>query len=329
MPALVLPAQGSVAFHPQWPTPSVQSGQALIAVHTAGICHTDVELMKGYMGFEGILGHEFVGTVVQAPGHEAWVGQRVCVDINAACDKATTMEHCDHCPHPHHCPSRSVIGIVQHHGAFAQFVQAPVRNLYPVPASVSDQQAVFCEPLAAAFEIVEQRPIAPEEDVVVLGDGKLGLLIAMALASVAPNQVTVIGRHANKLACLEGLALGTCLLEDYTPKHPQGAAVVVEATGRLEGLQTAFNLLRPRGTLVLKSTLADGAPLNLAPLVINEWTLLGSRCGPFGKALEALAQQPQALPVERLIEATYPLSEGLEALAHAQRKGALKILLKP
>ena len=307
--------------------PVLAEGEALIQVLTAGVCNTDLELIQGYMGYEGTLGHEFVGQVVgvfDANNVEqaSWLGKRVCVDINAACSLATSHEHCDTCGHPHHCPTRTVIGIVNHDGGFAQYVKAPIRNLYEVPASVSTDKAVFCEPLAAAFEITEQLKITPETTIIVLGDGKLGLLIAMTLGLFSHN-VTLAGKHPEKLALVADLGIETVLSSTFQPAKL--ADVVVEVTGTASGLQQAIDWTKPRGTVVLKSTVAQGAALNLAPVVINELTILGSRCGPFDKALAALATQN--LPVDRLIQGRYPLKKGVEAINHAKTKGTLKILL--
>jgi threonine dehydrogenase-like Zn-dependent dehydrogenase len=309
------------------PLPVLAEGEALVQVLTAGVCNTDLELIQGYMGYEGTLGHEFVGTVVglseELVATQAdWLGKRVCVDINAACTLATSPEHCTTCGHPHHCPNRTVIGIVNHDGGFAHYVKAPLRNLYEVPASVSNDRAVFCEPLAAAFEIPEQLKLSPETKVIVLGDGKLGLLIAMTLRLFS-NNVVLAGKHPEKLALVADLGIETVLSSTYQPTAL--ADVVVEVTGTASGLQQAIDWTKPRGTVVLKSTVAQGAALNLAPVVINELTILGSRCGPFDKALEALATQN--LPVERLIQGRYPLAEGVQAITHAKTKGTLKILL--
>jgi threonine dehydrogenase-like Zn-dependent dehydrogenase len=304
--------------------PPLAPNEARIRVKKAGVCNTDLEIIKGYMGFQGILGHEFVGVVEDAPDAPEWVGQRVCVDINAACEEATNMKTCATCGHPHHCPNRSVIGIVNHHGAFAHYVTAPIRNLYEVPDSVSDEAAVFVEPLAAAFEIVEQVHIQKSDKVVVLGDGKLGLLIAMALRLHSEN-VTLVGRHREKLACVEGLGIDTVLTGQGRPL-PQGVDVVVEATGTAGGIEEAIALLKPRGVLVLKSTVADTKGLNLAPVVVNELTIVGSRCGPFDVAIKALAEG--RVPVERLIQRRFALEEGVHALEVAAQKGMLKVLLE-
>jgi threonine dehydrogenase-like Zn-dependent dehydrogenase len=303
--------------------PPLKANEARIRVKMAGVCNTDLEIIKGYMGFQGILGHEFVGVVEDAPDAPHWLGKRVCVDINAACDAATNMKECATCGNPHHCPNRSVIGIVNHHGAFAHYVTAPIRNLYEVPDSVSDDAAVFVEPLAAAFEIVEQVHIQKSDKVVVLGDGKLGLLIAMALRLHSEN-VTLVGRHPQKLACVEGLGIHTVLSGETAPLI--GADVVVEATGTAGGIEEAIALLKPRGVLVLKSTVADTKGLNLAPVVVNELTIVGSRCGPFDVALEALASGK--VPVHRLIQHRFALAEGVQALDVAAQKGMLKVLLE-
>jgi threonine dehydrogenase-like Zn-dependent dehydrogenase len=313
---------GELAFADSLPRPTLAPGEARIRVVKGGICNTDLEIVKGYMGYEGVLGHEFVGIVEACPDAPERVGQRVCVDINAACEEATTMEACATCGHPHHCPKRTVVGIVNHHGGFAGYMKAPIRNLYPVPESVSDEAAVFTEPLAAALEIVEQYPLQRHEQVIVLGDGKLGLLIAMALR-LHSDHVTLLGRHPDKLALVEDLDIRTALSEGFTPERR--ADVVVEVTGTAGGLQQALALVRPRGTVVLKSTVADTAGLNLAPLVVDEITVLGSRCGPFDKALAALASG--RVPVERLIQHRFPLSEGVAAMQQAATKGTLKVLL--
>jgi threonine dehydrogenase-like Zn-dependent dehydrogenase len=303
--------------------PPLKANEARIRVKMAGVCNTDLEIIKGYMGFQGILGHEFVGVVEEAPDAPHWQGKRVCVDINAACDEATNMKECATCGNPHHCPNRSVIGIVNHHGAFAHYVTAPIRNLYEVPDSVNDDAAVFVEPLAAAFEIVEQVHIQKSDKVVVLGDGKLGLLIAMSLRLHSEN-VTLVGRHPEKLACVEGLGIHTVLSGQTAPLV--GADVVVEATGTAGGIEEAIALLKPRGVLVLKSTVADTKGLNLAPVVVNELTIVGSRCGPFDVALEALASGK--VPVGRLIQHRFALAEGIHALDVAAQKGMLKVLLE-
>lgn len=299
-----------------YPLPVAAAEMALIRVHVAGICATDLQIFQGYMGFQGVPGHEFVGTVSAGP--PAWLGQRVVGEINFACGQ------CPNCARGlgRHCPTRRVMGIVQADGSFAEYVQVPVANLHLVPDSVSDEEAVFVEPLAAACEILEQIHVQPTNEVVVLGDGKLGLLCAQVLHSLGVR-LCVVGKHASKLARLQTLGIAT---EVITAWRPQPADIVIEATGSTTGLQLAMEIVRPRGTLVLKSTVAGAHTLSLAPLVINEVTVVGSRCGPFPPALRVLQQQRVA--VQPLIEATYPLQAGVEAIRHARRPGTLKVLLR-
>jgi threonine dehydrogenase-like Zn-dependent dehydrogenase len=301
---------------PAYPTPLAEDALALVRVRLAGICATDLQILQGYMGFQGVPGHEFVGEVSQGPA--ALVGQRVVGEINFACG------HCTFCNRGlgRHCPTRRVMGILHADGSFAEYVSVPVANLHRVPDSVADEAAVFTEPLAAACEILDQIAVQPADDVVVLGDGKLGLLCAQALHS-AGARVRVVGKHPHKLALLQQLDIPAVGLTDW---QPQPADVVVEATGSTAGLQLAMDIVRPRGTLVLKSTVATAHALSLAPLVINEITVVGSRCGRFPPALQALAQQRVA--VAPLIERVYPLRDGLTAVAHAARPGTLKILLR-
>jgi threonine dehydrogenase-like Zn-dependent dehydrogenase len=280
------------------------------------MCATDLQILQGYMGFQGVPGHEFVGEVSTGPVE--LVGTRVVAEINFACG------HCPVCMQglARHCPGRRVMGILNADGSFAEYVSVPVANLHPVPDSVTDEAAVFTEPLAAAFEILEQVHVQPSDDVVVWGDGKLGLLCAQVLHS-AGAQVCVIGKHPHKLALLHPLGIPTVLLADWRPRR---ADIVVEATGSPGGLALAIESLRPRGTLILKSTVATTHALSLAPLVINEITVVGSRCGRFPPALYALANQ--RVMVAPLIERIYPLAEGMAAVAHALRPGSLKILLR-
>ena len=306
-----------LAFDPHYPTPLADEQTARVRVHVAGICSTDLQIFQGYMGFTGVPGHEFVGEVIEGPA--AWLGQRVVGEINFAC------EQCPTCAKGlgRHCPSRRVMGILQADGTFAEYVAVPVANLHPVPGQVADEAAVFTEPLAAAFEILEQVHLQPTDEVVVLGDGKLGLLCAQVL-QLTGTRVHLVGRHAHKLALIRPHGIHTVLL----PDHPPGQAdVVVEATGSAEGLQRAMETVRPRGTLVLKSTVAAEHHLSLAPLVINEVTVIGSRCGRFSPALQALAHD--RIAVTPLIEHVYALTAVSDAVAHASRRGALKVLLCP
>jgi len=281
----------------------------------AGICSTDLQIFKGYMDFTGVPGHEFVGEVAEGPSE--LMGKRVVGEINFACGT------CDTCRGgmSRHCPTRQVMGILNADGSFAEYLAVPVANLHVVPDTVADEEAVFTEPLAAAFEILEQVSVPANAEVVVFGDGKLGLLCAQVLQQTGAL-VTLVGKHADKLGLLDGLGLRTSLMADW---QPSGADIVVEATGSEDGLALAVQTVRPRGTLVLKSTLAARHRLSLAPLVINEVTLVGSRCGVFGPALDALAHgRVRVLP---LIDKVYPLSDGLVAAQHATQPGVLKVLL--
>jgi len=299
-----------------YPEPPAQKNWVLVRVHLAGICSTDLQIFKGYMGFVGVPGHEFVGEVVA--GALPLQGKRVVGEINFAC------ESCEWCRRQlrRHCPNRQVMGILNADGSFAEYLALPVANLHEVPENVSNEGAVFTEPLAAAFEILEQVHLRPGVEVVVLGDGKLGLLCAQVL-HVAGGRVTLVGKHEKKLAALRQLGVRGVARTDWQ-SHP--ADVVVEATGTTEGLAQAMALVRPRGTLVLKSTVAQAHTLSLAPLVINEVTVVGSRCGPFPPALQALARGQ--LSVTPLIDHTYPLTEGVAAVQRAATPGVLKVLLR-
>jgi len=315
MKALVVGA-GSLSVVDR-PLPEPDEATAIVRVHTAGVCNTDLEITRGYMRFEGVLGHELVGTVIDGPAE--WHGKRVVGEINFACGV------CDLC-RTHlgrHCPTRTVMGILGADGAFAEAVRVPVGNLHAVPESIADDEAVFVEPLAAAFEILDQLQPSPGLRCTVLGDGKLGLLVAQVL-DVAGLRVTAVGRHESKLSILRQRGIETVCVADWDGRP---ADIVVEATGTIAGFQAAMAATRPRGTLVLKSTVAEGAALNLAPVVINEINVVGSRCGPFTPALQALAKRQ--IDVASLIAARFPLSQGLEALQHAAAPGVLKVLIHP
>ncbi len=307
----------NLKFNLSYRTPELEEGYALVRVRLAGICSTDLQIFKGYMGFQGIPGHEFVGEVSEGPAE--LMGRRIVGEINFACG------HCGFCDRSlgRHCPQRKVMGILGADGSFAEYVAVPVANLHLVPETVADEEAVFAEPLAAAFEILEQIEIDPTAEVVVLGDGKLGLLCAQVLR-LASAHVLAVGKHKEKLAILEKLGIQTALLSNWKSSP---AGIVIEATGSTSGLKMALGSVRPRGTLVLKSTVAEEHALSLAPLVINEITVVGSRCGLFPPALKALAQKKVA--VKPLIERIYPLAQGIEAAVHAKHPGALKVLLKP
>lgn len=319
MRALVL--DEGLQFVENYPTPSPPPGEALIRVRMAGICNTDMELVRGYMQFRGVLGHEFVGIVERAPGAEVWEGKRVVGDINAACGICATCRAGRHT----HCPQRTTLGIGGRDGTLAEYFTLPVANLYAVPEGIPDEIAVFTEPLAAACEILEQVHVHPTDHVIVLGDGKLGLLCAQVLA-LTGCELTVIGRHAEKLDILAQIGITTVRVErGASVEGLSPADVVVEATGHPDGYATACTLVRPRGTLVLKSTYHGTVEADLTMAVVNEIALVGSRCGPFAPALRLLERS--AVNVTALIEARYPFNAILTAFAHAKRRGALKVLV--
>ena len=297
--------------------PVNDKSRALIKVHLAGICSTDLQIFKGYMDFTGVPGHEFVGSVIEGP--RDLVGKRVVGEINFGCG------HCEVCRRDlaRHCPNRSVMGILNADGAFAEYLAAPAENLHVVPDGIDDEQAVFVEPLAAAFEILTQIQLDPGDEVLVLGDGKLGNLCAQALR-LSGAKITALGKHPDKLALIKKAGVRTILLKDWQPRLFD---IVVEATGSASGLEFGLGAVRPRGTLILKSTLAGDHQVSLASIVINEINVIGSRCGPFPDALNALAARQ--ISVAPLVEEIYSLDDGVEAVAHAAGRGARKILLRP
>jgi len=297
------------------PAPTPAADEVVVRVTRAGVCETDLQLIKGYMGFRGVLGHEFVGVAESGP----FAGRRVVGEINCACWNCATCRS----GFPTHCPNRTVLGILNHDGAFADLIAVPQRNLHLVPDSIPDDIAVFTEPVAAAFQIPAQLTISKDDRIVVLGDGRLGNLCAQVLASIA-DDVLVVGKHREKLGLLETMGLKTALLSDDLPKR--AADIVVECTGSESGLPAALELVRPRGTIVLKTTVAGTQTLAWAPFVIDEITLVGSRCGPFDQALHALEQG--LVDVEPLITDRFNLSNGVMALQRAQQKGVLKVLLE-
>jgi threonine dehydrogenase-like Zn-dependent dehydrogenase len=298
------------------PVPEPPPGEASIRVLRAGICNTDLELLRGYYPYTGILGHEFVGVVEQGPEH--LIHRRVVGEINAVCGR------CRFCRRGNstHCENRTVLGIVNRHGAFAEYLCLPIENLHVVPDRLPLEVATFTEPLAAALEIQQQVKLHADDRVIVVGDGKLGQLVAQTLALVGCD-LLVVGRHARKLARLEERGIKTGFADLVTEKTFD---ISVECTGNPEGFAIARRALRPRGTLVLKSTYAGYLTLDASSLVVDEITLIGSRCGPFLPALELLTQGK--VEVQSLVDATYPLEEGVAAFTHAQTKGALKVLLE-
>lgn len=296
-----------------------QAHESLVRVTMAGICNTDLEIVRGYAGFQGTLGHEFVGVVADSPD-PAQIGLRVTGEINVGCGV------CDLClsGDPRHCPQRTALGIRNRDGAFAEYLSLPPENLLVVPDNVSDRQAVFTEPLAAACEMLTQVEINHHHRVAVLGDGKLGQLLARVLATTECD-LTLIGRHAEKLLLAAEVGIKTTAAEYLRIGPGHRFDFVVEATGTPDGLKFALDLVKPRGAILLKSTFRGKVELDAARIVVDEISVIGSRCGRFATALQLLAEG--RVDVEGLITAEYPLSEGVTAMQHAQRKGTLKVVL--
>jgi alcohol dehydrogenase len=300
-----------------YPKPTLGPGEALIRVDLAGVCGTDLELIRGYHDFKGVLGHEFVGTVVDVDGDRRWIGRRVVGEINIGCGE------CDFCRRgiPSQCTARWAVGINGWDGVFAEFFKLPLTNLHPVPDDMPDEVAVFAELAAAALQATSLVHVRPEQRVAVLGDGKLGLLVAQALA-VTGADVSVIGHHPDKLELAAGWGLATS-----TDVGHGSYDVVAECTGSPAGFSDALVAVRPRGTIILKSTYRGLAQADLTRVVVDEIRLEGSRCGPFAPALRLLGNR--SIRVHELIEARYPLAQGIAALDHAARRGALKVLVVP
>ncbi len=306
----------TLRFEEHYPEPRVEPGEAKVRVHLAGICATDLHIMRGYMSFTGVPGHEMVGTVVE--GSPAWTGKRVVCEINCACGTCSLCQS----GLAKHCPNRTVMGILGRDGCFADFVAVPEHNLHEVPKSVSDEEAVFVEPLAAAYQVLARCPVDRRMTVSVVGSGRLGILVAQVLAATG-CRLTVVGRNEKKLLLCEKKGIQGLHVRDLVPRKDRD--LVVECTGSPEGLKLAMQLVRPRGTIVLKSTCAESAPLDLSPLVVDEVTLVGNRCGPFPEAIHALARQ--AVEVRSMISRTYPPDRAVEAFAAAADPDNLKILL--
>jgi threonine dehydrogenase-like Zn-dependent dehydrogenase len=335
------------------PMPIAGQNEALIKINRAGICNTDIEILKGYMGFHGVIGHEFVGTVVSVTSEDAadqtWVNQRVTGDINCACMEVSACSVCAQTGTAmarNHCPSRSVLGILGKDGTYAEYITLPIRNLHAVPDGVLDEEAVFVEPLAAACRIIEQKVIDASMDrVAVIGDGKLGLLIMEVLCrSGLARPPSIIGRHPEKMELLVrdgGSAnVNMIILKDgatdlspaprlvqVTPREDLQNMfdVVIDATGSPAGLELSGFITRPLGTLVLKSTCAAGTQFNTAPYVIDELKIIGSRCGPFESAIELLASSTPKLNLKKYIHGVFPLEDVDKAIERAKEKGALKV----
>ena len=289
-------------------------GEVIVRVLRAGVCETDLQLIRGYMGFTGVIGHEFVGVAAEGP----YAGRRVVGEINCSCGQCPTCLE----GRTTHCPQRTTIGIMNHDGAFADYVAIPQRNLHLVPDSMPTDVAVFVEPVAAACRIPEQVDLNRTDRVVVLGDGRLGNLCAQILAGIC-DAVLVVGKHPEKLSLVDALGIETTELPRLPDDH--SFDVVVDCTGSDTGLPTALRLVRPRGTVVLKTTVAGGQQMPWAPIVIDEVTIVGSRCGPFDRALEALDKE--AVSVLPMISKRFDLSRGVEALAAAGDRGVLKVLI--
>lgn len=299
-----------------------REGEALVRVRLAGVCNTDLEIVRGYAGFEGTLGHEFVGEVERAPGAPELEGRRVVGEINAGCGRCQLCRAGD----SRHCPERTVLGIVGRDGAFAEYLTLPVTNLLPVPDEVPDERAVFTEPLAAACGITERARVETETRVAVIGDGKLGLLCAQALKATTGAGVTLVGRHDSKLEIVRDRGVRTARADELPASFERAFDVTVEASGSPAGFETALKLLKPRGTLVLKSTFHGSTELNAAPVVVDEISIVGSRCGRFKPALELLRRG--AVETDALINDVFPLSEGPRAFERAAEPGVLKVLLR-
>jgi threonine dehydrogenase-like Zn-dependent dehydrogenase len=316
MQALWLEAQ-TLSLRNDIPTPIPNAGEALVKVLRAGICNTDLELMRGYYPYSGILGHEFVGIVEQGPAD--LLGKRVVGEINAACGT------CQYCQKgiPTHCENRTVLGIVNRNGAFANYLTLPIANLLPIPDNIPTDAATFVEPLAAALEIQTQVTIQPSDRVLVVGDGKLGQLVAQTLALTGCN-LRAIGRHASKLANLEARGIKVGYSDDI---QPRSFDLAVDCTGNPAGFATALASLKPRGSLVMKSTYASKLEIDASAIVVDEITIVGSRCGRFQPAIDLLAAEK--VDVMPLIQSRYPLQDGLAAFQEAQTKGSMKVLLEP
>ena len=314
MQALVF--DGQVTLQEDYPRPSMGPEEAMVAVRMAGVCRTDLEVAKGYMDFRGVMGHEFTGQVIDGP--DRWVGKRVVSEINCVCGK------CEMCRAglSNHCLDRTVLGIDGHDGVFAEFVAVPARNLHEVPDSVSDVEAVMVEPLASAYQIVRQIKFDSGDNVVILGDGRLAQLIVRVLKPLLPHCL-LVGKYPRKLEAAEKDGVQTTLVGDFVAASQ--ADVVIDATGHPSGFDLAMRAVRPRGTILLKSTFAAQKGLNLAPLVIKEVHVVGSRCGPFPDALRLLASHE--IDVSALISKRMPLRDGVEALSVAGRDGNLKVLI--
>ncbi|MDH3501318.1 MAG: alcohol dehydrogenase catalytic domain-containing protein [Nitrosopumilus sp.] len=299
--------------------PDPNSDEVLVRINLAGICGTDLEILDGYMDYHGILGHEFVGTVIKSENKDL-IGKRVVGEINVGCGNCTLcmkgMER--------HCPNRTVLGILKRNGAFAEFLSLPEKNLHIIPDSITDEQAVFVEPLAAAFEIIEQVDLKSEWNIAIVGDGRLACLIANVLKLYCAN-IMCFGRHENKLGIIRKLGVDAKM--GINPDDEHRFDLVVEATGHNSGFVDSMKLIKPRGIVILKSTIASRKNLDLTPTIVNEITLVGSRCGTFRPAIDALASKK--VSVDGLIDSIYPLEKFQDAIEYAKKPDTLKVFLKP
>lgn len=305
-----------IHFRTNYPIPQPKYNEALVRITLAGICNTDLEIMKGYMDFQGVPGHEFVG-IVEKCGEKTWEGKRVAGEINIGCDV------CPYClgRMRNHCPNRSVLGILKKDGTFNEYITLPTRNLHLIPDSIPDEEAVFIEPLAAAFEIKQQVNLKPGDKACVLGDGKLGLLAGQVL-SLSGCDLTVIGHHNQKLSIMNKMGIKVALRTAERDKFD----LVVDCTASLSGLKNALSIVMPQGKIILKTTLSKQNSIDLNQMVIDEISLRGSRCGPFPPALRAL--QKKMINVRPLISKIFPIEDGIEAFKYASQKGTLKVILK-
>jgi threonine dehydrogenase-like Zn-dependent dehydrogenase len=318
-----------LCYRTDYPIPQPKYNEALIRVTHAGICNTDVEITKGYMGFSGIPGHEFVG-VVKSCNKKNLIGKRVAGEINIGCGR------CSYCRKQmqNHCPNRSVLGILNKDGVFAEYITLPLRNLHLLSDSILNEEAVFIEPLSAAFEITQQVHIMPCDRVCVLGDGKLGLLVGQVLSLIGCNLV-VVGKHKEKLSILKKREIKTRLISDfYNPPVPpllkggfeKGFDVVIDCTGSPSGMEFALKIVKPKGKVIIKTTTANKGQLDLNRVVVDEITLIGSRCGPFLQAIKAI--EKRKVDVLPLINKIFPLEDGIKAFKYAFRRDVLKVILR-
>ncbi len=316
MRALIL-KKNKLHYQTDYPVPHPRKDEALIKVTHAGICNTDFEITKGYIKFQGILGHEFVG-IVEKCNVKNLIGKRVVGEINIGCGA------CSYCKKKmqNHCPVRSVLGILNKDGVFSEYITLPVKNLHLVPDSVSDEEAVFVEPLAAAFEITRQVDIMPYGKVCVLGDGKLGLLVGQVL-SLTNCDLVVVGKHKDKLSILKRRGIKTALVSNFNKREFD---VVVDCTGSSSGMETALKIVKPQGKIIIKTTIAEKRAVDLNRVVVNELALIGSRCGPFPPAIKAI--ETKKVDVHPLISKTFSLEDGIKAFKYALRKGVLKVIVE-